>query len=86
MGSIMDWIKFVTKDEASHYSNALEIIVQRHRHRLPELPMLVERLVKYDLEDSNYKSTFVLNHQSRQYFTSDFLCECSNIMYKRFGL
>lgn len=83
---MVDWIKHVTKDEAFHYSNALEIIARRHRHRLPELPMLVKRLIEYDLKDSKYKSTFVLNHQSRQYFTSDFLSECSDIISKRFRL
>ncbi|WP_009629902.1 hypothetical protein [Synechocystis sp. PCC 7509] len=83
---IVDWIKYVTKDEAFHYSNAMELIAQRHRHRLPELPMLVERLIKYDLAVSKYKFTFVFNHQNRQYFTSDFLHECSDIIYKRFEL
>lgn len=83
---IVNWIKYVAKEEAFHYGNALEIIARRHRHRLPELPMLVERLIEYDLEDSKYKSTFVLNHQSRQYFTSNFLCECSDIINKRLGL
>lgn len=85
--SLANWIKYVTRDEGLHYDNALQVIAQRHKHRLSELNQLVSHLVEYNVEENHqYNATFVLNHEQSQYFTPDFLHKCGDILCKRFGL
>jgi hypothetical protein len=80
------WLKYVARDEGLHYDNALQIIARCHRHRLAELPALINRLVEFNVEDNHhYNATFLLNHEQNCYFSADFLAECGHMICKRFG-
>ena len=59
------FLRRVIADEALHYKRALDVIAAEHRHRLPELPALLERIRA--AEDLPYGNTFVMDHQDDIY-------------------
>lgn len=79
--SMADWIKYVARDEAFHFSNILNVIRLRHTERLSEVPELVKKMIDYDLANHDYKGTFVLDHKG-YYFSPDFLYDCGKTICK----
>ena len=70
------WIQLVTRDEAFHFHNCLEIVKLRYPDRIREVPKVIERLMEWDLHGGTYQGTFVLDHEGK-YFTEDFLLGCA---------
>lgn len=75
--NLLDWIKLVTRDEAFHFGNCIDVIRLRHQDRIPEAPEKVRKFVEWDLAGNEYQGTFVLDHHG-YYFTPDFLQGCAD--------
>jgi hypothetical protein len=60
--NFLTWIKLVGRDEGWHFSNLVNVIRLRHRHRLSECEATLGRLLAWDFEQHPYYSTFVLDH------------------------
>ncbi len=78
---LLKWIKLVTRDEAYHFHNCMELIGNRFHHRIAEIPNLVDQFVTWDLARNEYVGTFVLDHEN---YSADFLQSCASIMKKYF--
>lgn len=74
---LLIWIKLVTRDEAYHFHNCMELIKNRFYHRIAEIPNLVDQFVKWDIARNEYIGTFVLDHDN---YSVDFLQSCAKIM------
>ena len=77
----LKWIKLVTRDEAYHFNNCMELIGKNFYHRIAEIPNLIDQFVKWDLARNEYIGTFVLDHEN---YSADFLQSCANIMKRYF--
>ncbi len=73
------WIKLVTRDESYHFNNLMRLVEAKHPERIPEIPEHVERFIEWDLNGSEYRGTFVLDHDGH-YFNEEFLRDCGNAM------
>ena len=73
------WIKSVTRDEALHFYNCMQVIGLRHRNRIPEITSLISELIDWDLGGNSYSGTFVLDHEG-YYFTPEFLQKCGKLI------
>ncbi len=69
------WIRLVTRDEAFHFHNCMELIRLEHADRISEIPGHVNKFIQWDLGGHDYKGTFVLDHEG-YYFTPNFLNDC----------
>ncbi|HLA58245.1 MAG TPA: hypothetical protein VK622_05775 [Puia sp.] len=78
---LLKWIKLVTRDEAYHFNNCMELIRKNHFHRIAEIPDLVDQFVNWDLDRNEYVGTFILDHNN---YGIDFLQSCANIMKRYF--
>ncbi len=56
------WIRKLQTDEAAHYASLIRLIMQGHRHRLHEVPALMQQILEMDLQKESYTGTFVLDH------------------------
>lgn len=56
------WVRLANRDEALHYGNAVRLVRHLYRHRLDEIPVLLERLLAHDTQRAPYKATFLLDH------------------------
>lgn len=72
-----DWIRFVKADEAIHYLNALRVVQVRHRDRLNEVEGVLQKILYTDLNNNDYKATFILDHKGPP-FTPKMLQSCVN--------
>jgi hypothetical protein len=77
--AFLQWIKLVTRDEAYHYHNAMEVIRLRHRTRIPEIRTMIEGILEVDLSQKEYQGTFVLDHTGPD-FSSEFLVGCAKLI------
>ena len=77
----LKWIKLVTRDEAYHFNNCMELIGTNFYHRIAEIPNLVDQFVEWDLARNEYIGTFVLDHEN---YSNEFLLSCANIMKRYF--
>lgn len=80
-GNFLKWIKLVTRDEAYHFNNCMELIGRNHYHRASEIPGLVDKFIEWDLNRNEYQGTFVLDHMT---YGEDFLVSCGTIMKQYF--
>jgi hypothetical protein len=80
--NFLQWIKWVTRDEAYHFNNCMEIIGKNHYHRIGEISLLVDQFIEWDLARNEYQGTFVLDHAN---YDEDFLLSCGRIMKRYFG-
>jgi hypothetical protein len=71
------WISEIKKDEAFHFASLLSIIKSNHRHRLAEAAPTIEEILRIDLESTEYRGTFVLDHTGIP-FTPQMLKSCAN--------
>lgn len=60
-------LRELKNDEAMHYRNAVELLVLAHRHRVEDVPRVVERVVQFDEAQEEYRATFVLDHATDQF-------------------
>lgn len=77
----LKWIKLVTRDEAYHFNNCMELIGKNYYHRIKEIPQLVDNFILWDLSRNEYKGTFVLDHEN---YDEVFLQSCGDIMKRYF--
>ncbi len=77
----LKWIKLVTRDEAYHFNNCMELIGKNFYHRINEIPQLVDNFISWDLSRNEYKGTFVLDHEN---YDELFLRSCGDIMKQYF--
>lgn len=82
--NLLRWIKNVTRDEAYHFNNSMELIGKNFRNRIPEIPELVDHFIDWDLHGEAYHGTFVLDHDG-PYFTSEVLNMCGNTIKNYFS-
>lgn len=75
------WIKLVTRDEAYHFNNCMEIIGKNFYNRIGEIPALVDDFIRWDLSRNEYKGTFVLDHDN---YSEDFLKSSGQIIKQYF--
>ena len=68
--AFFEWIKQVTRDEAYHFHNAMEVIRLRHSNRINEIPETIELMLNWDLQKNEYAGTFVLDHD---WYSEEFL-------------
>jgi hypothetical protein len=78
-GAFHSWIKLVTRDESYHFNNLMRLVEAKHQDRISEIPAHVERFIEWDLNGSEYRGTFVLDHDGH-YFNEEFLRDCGNAM------
>lgn len=77
------WFKYVTKDEAYHFTNAMEVIRLNHYNRIPEIPKMLDSFIEWDMQRNEYGSTFVLDHDL---YSPEFIQEGANVIKKYFQL
>lgn len=75
------WFRAVTKDEAYHFSNVMEVIRLNHSDRISEIPLLLDSFIRWDMQKNEYGSTFVLDHDL---YTPEFIEEGANTIKKYF--
>lgn len=78
---LLKWIKLVTRDEAYHFNNCMELIGKNFYDRIAEIPNLVDQFVEWDLNRNEYIGTFVLDHEN---YSINFLQSCADIMKRYF--
>jgi hypothetical protein len=79
--NFLKWIKLVTRDEAYHFNNCMELIGKNHYHRISEIPKLVDQYIEWDINRTVYQGTFVLDHAN---YSEGFLISSGTIMKKYF--
>jgi len=82
---LLQWIRTVAKDEAMHLANILHVIRNQHKHRLSEVPALLNELAHWDNGGAEYGATFVLDHEGGQ-LEPEFIARNCQIICKRLGL
>lgn len=82
--NFLRWIKNVTRDEAYHFNNSMELIGKNFKDRIVEIPNLVDNFIDWDLNGGEYHGTFVLDHDG-PYFTSEVLNTCGTIIKDYFS-
>lgn len=82
-GSFLRWIKNVTRDEAYHFNNCMELIGKNFRNRIDEIPPLVDSFINWDLNGEEYQGTFILDHDG-PYFTREVLKACGDTIKNYF--
>lgn len=76
-----EWVRRTNRDEALHYRNAVHVVGTYFQDRLNEVPSIVRSLLGHDLARSQYKATFLLDHDDGQlYFTRERLERCAEIV------
>jgi hypothetical protein len=74
---LYQFLKLVTRDEAYHFGNILQVISRNHGHRIPEIKTHLQKLIDWDINEGFYQGTFVLSHEDKNYFTQAFLQSCA---------
>lgn len=78
---VSEWFKQVTRDEAYHFKNAMEVIRVKHSHRRSEISEVVNALITLDTQSNDYKGTFVLDHEL---YSKKFIVEGASILMNYF--
>ena len=81
--NFLRWVKNVTRDEAYHFNNCMELIGKNFKNRISEIPKLVDYFIDWDLNGGAYHGTFVLDHDG-PYFTNEVLNACGDTMKNYF--
>ena len=77
----------LVKDEGSHFSNAAELILTNHVHRLPEVSELLKEMVILEKTLDTYHQSFFLDHAQEQHrFPSNFNQLITQVVLARLGL
>ena len=77
----------LVKDEGSHFSNAAELILFHHQHRLGEVKELLAAIVALEVSLGKYHQVFFLDHaQEQDRFPSNFNQLISQVILARLGL
>jgi len=77
----------LVKDEGSHFSNAAEIILTNHVHRLSEVSELLKEMVVLEKTLGTYHQSFFLDHAQEQHrFPSNFNQLITQVVLARLGL
>ena len=75
------------KDEGIHFSNAAEVLLSCHAHRLSEVPKLLSDICKLESSLSTYHRTFFLDHaQEKHRFPPCFNSVITQVVLARLGL
>jgi hypothetical protein len=83
-GILLDWIKQVAIDERRHFTNIVNVIKTEHANRIPEIPELLSRILKWENSEHEYGRTFVLDHTGEQ-FTPNFINKSAEKFLQQFG-
>lgn len=77
----------LVKDEGMHFSNAAELLLTHHQHRLGEVQGLLERISALEKSLQKYHQTFFLDHVQEQYrFPPQFNSVLIRLILARLGL
>lgn len=77
----------LVKDEGSHFSNAAEILLSNHVHRLPEVKGLLREIVALEKTLDKYHKSFFLDHAQEQHrFPPNFNQLITQVVLARLGL
>jgi hypothetical protein len=77
----------LVKDEGMHFSNAAELLLNYHHHRLPEVPDFLAKIATLENNLQKYHKTFFLDHSQEQYrFPSHFNTVIIRLILARLGL
>lgn len=77
----------LVKDEGVHFSNAAEIILLNHAHRLKEIKSLLANIVRLENGLDKYHKAFFLDHAQEQHrFPHNFNQLISQVVLARLGL
>lgn len=77
----------LVKDEGMHFSNAAELLLSQHSHRLGEVKGLLERVSALEKSLNKYHKTFFLDHAQEQYrFPQHFNSVLIRLILARLGL
>jgi len=82
---VVEWIRLVTRDEAFHFANVLEVIKECHAERILEVPAIIDEFIQWDSGGNEYRATFVLDHEADQ-FDDGFLATCRRIILRQLDL
>ena len=77
----------LVKDEGMHFSNAAEILLHQHSHRLSEVPALLAKISHLEKNLDTYHKTFFLDHaQEKHRFPPCFNQVIVQVILSRLGL
>ena len=77
----------LVKDEGVHFSNAAEIILLNHSHRLTEVKSLLAKIIRLENSLGKYHKAFFLDHAQEQHrFPHNFNQLISQVVLARLGL
>jgi hypothetical protein len=77
----------LVKDEGMHFSNAAELLLSHHTHRLGEVKALLEKISALEKSLNKYHKTFFLDHAQEQYrFPPHFNSVLMRLILSRLGL
>jgi hypothetical protein len=77
----------LVKDEGMHFSNAAELLLSKHQHRLDEVPSLLAQIANLEKSLQKYHKTFFLDHAQEQYrFPPHFNSAMIQLVLERLGL
>lgn len=77
----------LVKDEGIHFSNAAELLLSYHAHRLKEVQPLLENISQLEKTLKKYHKTFFLDHAQEQYrFPAHFNQVIIRVILARLGL
>ena len=75
------------KDEGMHFSNAAELLLSHHAHRLSEIPALLAQISRLEKSLTTYHKTFFLDHaQEKHRFPPHFNQIIIQVILGRLGL
>ncbi|RVU35758.1 hypothetical protein EOI86_10835 [Hwanghaeella grinnelliae] len=74
------WVRHANRDEATHYRNAVALLRGLYPNRKADVPGVLARLVAHDEARGPYKATFILDHDTPEYyFTAQKLRRCAAV-------
>jgi hypothetical protein len=77
----------LVKDEGMHFSNAAELLLTKHHHRLGEVEGFLEQISDLEKSLQKYHKTFFLDHAQEQYrFPKHFNSVLIRFILARLGL
>lgn len=77
----------LVKDEGMHFSNAAELLLTHHHHRLSEVPDFLAKIATLEKNLQKYHKTFFLDHAQEKYrFPSHFNSVIMRLILARLGL
>jgi hypothetical protein len=78
---------YLVQDEGTHFSNAAEILLRHHSHRLSEVNRFLQKVVDLENRLGTYYQSFLLDHaQEQQRFPHNFNQLIIQVILARLGL